>query len=140
MNVKQYLRQVWRLDNTVNAKLEQLEALRSMTTKITGTLTDNRVQESLSSDKIPKLICKIIELDKEITTDIDRLVDLKAEVMRKIDNIPDEDYRLLLTLRYLNFKTWEYIAVEMNYTYKWVHELHKRALAEFDKEYIEIHT
>lgn len=140
MNVKQYLRQVWRLDNTVNAKLEQLEMLRSLTTKITSNLKEDRVQESLSSDKIPKLICKIIELDKEITTDIDRLVDLKAEVMRKIDNIPDDDYRLLLTLRYLNFKTWEQIAVEMNYTYKWVHEIHKRALAEFDKEYIEIHT
>lgn len=133
INAKQYLRQIWRLDSIVNAKLEQLDTLRAMTTKITSTLTDIRVQESKSQGKTPELICKIIELDREITDNIDKLVDLKAEIMRKIDSIEDEEQRLLLILRYLNFKTWEQIAVEMNYTYKWVHEIHKRALTKFDE-------
>lgn len=133
INAKQYLRQVWRLDNMINAKLEQLDMLKSMTTKVTSTLTDIRVQESKSPDRVSELICKMIDFDKEITCDIDRLIDLKAEVMRKIDSISDEDYRLLLTLRYLNFKTWEQIAVEMNYAYSWVHKVHADALNEFDK-------
>jgi len=51
-----------------------------------------------------------------------------------------------LTYRYINGKTWEEIAVEMHYTYKWVHVLHGQALAEFEnvlrmrQEYIVVHT
>lgn len=133
MNAKQYLRQVRRLDNTVNTKLEQVEMLRAMTTRMTANLTADKVQESNIPDKITTLICKIVDLEKEITNDIDKLIDLKTEVMRKIDSIQNDDYRLLLTLRYLNFKTWEQIAVEMKFTFQWVHELHKRALIEFEK-------
>lgn len=133
MNAKQYLRQVRRLDNTVNAKLEQVEVLRAMITRMTANLTTDKVQESNIPDKISTLICKIVDLEKEIINDIDKLIDLKTKVMRKIDSIQNDDYRLLLTLRYLNFKTWEQIAVEMEFTFQWVHELHKRALIEFEK-------
>jgi len=133
MTAKQYLRQVRRLDNIVNAKLEQVEMLRAMTTRMTTKLSTDKVQESNIPDKMPTLICKIVDLEKEITNDIDQLIDLKTEVMRKIDSIQNDDYKLLLTLRYLNFKTWEQIAVEMGFTFQWVHALHKRALIEFEK-------
>lgn len=135
MKAKQYLRQVRRLDNTINAKIEQIETLRSMTTNITTTLNPDRVQESKSHDKIEKLIVKIIDLEREIINDIDALIDLKREVMHKIEAVQDDNYKLLLTLRYLNFKTWEQIAVEMNFTFQWVHELHKRALINFEELY-----
>lgn len=133
MNAKQYLRQVRRLDNIVNAKLKQVEMLRAITTRMTANLTTDKVQESNIPDKISTLICKIVDLEKEITNDIDKLIDLKIEIMRKIDSIQNDNYRLLLTLRYLNFKSWEQIAVEMGFTFQWVHELHKRALIEFEK-------
>lgn len=133
MNAKQYLRQVRRLDNIVNAKLEQVEILRAMTTRMTANLTTDKVQESNIPDKISTLICKIVDLEKEIINDIDKLIDLKIEIMWKIDSIQNDNYRLLLTLRYLNFKSWEQIAVEMGFTFQWVHELHKRALIEFEK-------
>jgi len=138
MKAKQYLRQVRRLDNTINAKIEQIETLRSMTTNITQSLNADRVQETRSNDKIEKLIVKIIDLEREITDDIDALIDLKREVMHKIDAVQNDDYRLLLTLRYLNFKTWEQIAVEMNFTYQWTCELHKRALIQFEELYFKV--
>ena len=133
MKAKQYLRQIRWLDNTVNAQLEQLEALRAMTTNITVNLNVDRVQETKAHDKMEKLICKIVDLEREITDDINNLIDLKCEVMRKIDAVQGEDYRLLLTLRYLCFKTWEQIAVEMNFTFQWIHVLHQRSLYEFEK-------
>lgn len=135
MKAKQYLRQVRRLDNAVNAKLEQVEVLRAMTTRMTANLTTDKVQESKSHDKIEKLIVKIVDLEREITDDIDKLIDLKTEVMHKIEAVQNDDYRLLLTLRYLNFKTWEQIAVEMEFTFQWVHQLHRRALIIFEEMY-----
>lgn len=133
MKAKQYLRQVRWLDNTVTAKLEQLEGLKTKVTKITGSLNESKVQESKVHDKTANLVCKIVELDKEITDDIDKLIDLKREAMQRIDSIDNEDYQLILTLRYLNLKSWEQIAVEMNYAFSWVHKLHAKALIKFDE-------
>jgi DNA-directed RNA polymerase specialized sigma subunit len=133
MKAKQYLRKIKWLDDFIKAKLDQVETLRSMATKVTPTLKDVNVQESLPQDKTAVIIHKIIELEEEINDSIDSLVDLKADVIRKIEVIENDEYKLLLTLRYLNFKTWEQIAVDMNFTFQWVHQIHKRALIEFEK-------
>lgn len=132
---KQYLRQIRRLDNTINAKIEQIELLRSMSTNITATLNPNRVQGSKSHDKIGKLIAKIVDFEKEIIDDVNKLIDLKREIIHKIDAVQDDNYRLLLTLRYVNCNTWEEIADEMNFTFQWVHQLHRRALINFEEIY-----
>lgn len=135
MKAKEYLRQVKRLDDIIDAKKEQIEILRSMSTNITATLNPNRVQESTSHDKVQKLIVKIVDFEREIIDNIDELIDLKREIINKIDAVQDDNYKLLLTLRYLNFKTWEEIADEMDFTFQWVHQLHKRALINFEELY-----
>ena len=135
MTAKQYLRQVKRLDNIINAKLEQIEKLRAMSINISRVMSTDNIRSQENRSKIEKILVKIIDLEREVTTDIDRLVDLKREIMQKIDAMEDNNYKVLLTLRYLNFKTWEEIAVEMGYTFQWVHQLHKRALIEFEKKY-----
>ena len=131
MTAKQYLRQVRRLDDIVNAKLEQVTELRSLATKMTSTPRLDAVQSSGEQDKISAVVAKIVDLEHDINRTVDELIDLKAEAIVMIDSIPNDDYRLLLTLRYLNFKTWEQIAVDMNYSYQWVHVLHSRALINF---------
>lgn len=133
MNVKQYLRQIWRLDNIINAKLDQVTELRSLAEKITSQPRHDATQVVGGSDRISDIVSKIVDLETEINKSIDELIDLKQEIMALIDSMPNDDYKLLLTLRYLNYKTWEEIAVEMNYTYRWIHVLHGRALAEFEK-------
>jgi hypothetical protein len=133
VTAKQYLRQVKRLDDIVNAKLEQVHALRDLAARITSRPSVDGVQVSGNHDKIGDAIAKIIDLERDINETVNRLIDLKREVITNIDRVPTDDYRLLLTLRYLNFKTWEQIAVDMCYTYKWVHILHGRALEEFEK-------
>lgn len=136
MTAKQYLRQARRLDNMVDAKLEQVMELRNLATKTTSTLRlDDRVQSSGNHDKLAETIAKIVDLENEINTMVDVLIDLKSEIIERIDGISNDDYRLLLTLRYINQKTWEETAVEMGYTYQWVHVLHSRALVEFEKMY-----
>ena len=134
LNAKQYLRQLRRLNDIVQSKLDQIETLRSLAQKITYVPKTVSVQESISEDKMTELISKIVDLQKELETDINNLLDLKLKITHQINNIDNDDYKLLLMLRYLNFKTWEEIAVEMGYTYQWVHVLHSRALKYFQEE------
>ena len=54
-------------------------------------------------------ICKIVDLEREINEDIDRLVDLKAEARRVINAVSDPDQQLMLELRYLCYKPWNEI-------------------------------
>ena len=76
---------------------------------------------------------KIIDIDRDIDRDIDELVDFKAEVWEKLDKIADERYKRILWLRYADRKTWRYIALELNFTIRYIHKMHLKALAELDK-------
>lgn len=134
MNAKQYLKQITRLDNLIKSKLEQIEELRSLAEKVTveAKLVKSYNKNSYQSDKVGDIVVKIVDLNNEINEYIDRLIDLKAEAVRLIDSLENPDYRLLLNLRYINGYTFERIAVEMNYCYRWITQLHGRALEAFN--------
>ena len=75
-------------------------------------------------------VCKIIDLQEEINKDIDRLVDLKREIMGVIKAVPNVEYQTILEKRYLCFISWEQIAVDMNYSMQHIHRMHSSALKE----------
>ncbi len=133
MNAKQYLRRVKRLNDLIEAKFKQIRVLRDISVQITTDLSKDKIQTPNSNDKISQLVAKIVDLEKELTSDINRLINLQREVTNKINSLDDPEYRLILTMRYLNFETWEQIAVDLGCSYQWAHVLHGRALREFEK-------
>jgi len=113
MNAKQYLRRVKRLNDLIKAKFKQIRVLRDISVQITTDLSKDKIQTPNSNDKISQLVAKIVDLEKELTSDINRLINLQREVTNKINSLDDPEYRLILTMRYLNFETWEQIAVDL---------------------------
>ena len=73
-------------------------------------------------------IDRIIDLQNEINQDIDTLVDLKMELRSVIEAVDGTEYRLILEERYLNWKSWEQLAVSLGYTLRHLHRLHREAL------------
>lgn len=65
---------------------------------------------------------------KELVEDRDVLVDLKKEIISIIKKINNPEQQTLLELRYLCFKTWEQIAVDMGYSIQNAYKVHNRAL------------
>lgn len=128
MTAKEYLSQAFHIDQHINAKLAQVAALRDLATKTSVNYSDMPGSPNRVTDKMERTILKIIDLENEIDTEIDRLVDLKVELTHCIQSIEDSDCRILLEMRYLCYKTWEDIAGEMNYTVRNVHLLHGKAL------------
>lgn len=133
MTAKEYLSQAYRIDQRVNSKLRQVKSLRDLVTRATSTLGTEPVSGTRNVHRLEDTIDKIIDLENEINADIDRLVDLKREVMATIGKVQDSNALMLLELRYLSFMSWDEIAAEMNYTSRWVHVLHSKALASVDK-------
>lgn len=63
---------------------------------------------------------------------LNTLHQLRLTVEETLAQIPLQSANIL-TMRYLLGYTWEEIANKLNYTYQWVHNLHKRALKEWDE-------
>lgn len=128
MNAKEYLGQAYRLDQRINSKLEQVLSLRDLTTKATATMSDMPGGGSRNVYKMQDIIAKIVDLENDINRDIDALVDLKREMVSVIKAVENPEYQTLLELRYLCFKTWEQIAVDMGYSTRNVYKLHDAAV------------
>ena len=131
MTAKEYLGQAYRLDQRINSKLEQVRSLRELTTKATATMSDMPGGGSRNVYKMQDIIGKIVDLENEINADIDRLVDLKREMVVAIKAVADPESQTLLELRYLCFKSWEQIAIVMGYGVRHVYKLHSAALETF---------
>ena len=128
MTTKEYLAQAYRIDQRINSKLEQIVSLRELATKATSTLSDTPPSGSRNVHSMEGIIVKMMELENEINADIDVLIDLKKEIMSIIKKINNPEQQTLLELRYLCFKTWEQIAVDMGYSIQNAYKVHDRAL------------
>lgn len=134
MTTKDYLRQTFKLDIEINTLIQTVESLEASATKVTTFLDPNKVGSgSFNIDSREQIIVKMCDLKNKINDKIDELVDLKSNVFEQIAKIDNTDYRLILTLRYVNLKSFEEIAVLMNYTYRHIIRLHGNALRYFEK-------
>lgn len=128
MTAKEYLSQAYRLDKRIDSKIEQLKSLNLLATKCTSTLSDMPKSQSISNSRLEDTVVKIVDLQEEINRDIDSLVDLKRDIVRTIKSVQNPEYQMILELRYLCFKTWEEIAVQMNCSIDNVFKIRKNAL------------
>ena len=133
MTAKEYLRSIKYLDNSINAKLTELDRLRHNAESIRGVSYDgDKVQGGISDSM--KIVDKIIELDNVINAEIDRLVDMKSEAHNKIEKVCNEKFISLLTDIYINGYTLEQVAERMGKSYVTICEWHGQALNIFRKE------
>ena len=127
MTAKEYLGQAYRLDQRISSKLEQVASLNELATKCTSTLTGMPRNPNRDTSTMADAVGKIIDLQAEINRDIDRLVDLKREMVLVIKAVDNTEYQTLLELRYLCFRTWEQIAVDMGYSIQHIYRLREKA-------------
>ena len=127
MTKKEFLRQYLDLSREIDAKLEEVSRYRALAMKVTQTLAPDKVQ-CTQGNKMESIIAKLVDLEKEVDAEIDRMTEIRESVEAAIANVPDSKYRTLLRHRYISGKTWEQIAVEMHYTYRHVIRQHGIAI------------
>ena len=133
MTAKEYLEQAYRLDQQINSKLQQVENLRSLTEHVTMVYGGEAVSHTRNVTSLQDTIVRLMEAEEELNHEIDRLIDLKAEIAQTIGQVHNDSYRLILEKRYLCYLPWEQIAADLNYTRRWVLTKHDRAVALIEK-------
>lgn len=130
---KCYLKRTLKLNEEINSLLLTVEELETQTEKITTSIDPHKVKTDFNPHSREDTIVKTIEFKNKVNNKIDELVDLKSDIHCKINLVENDDYRILLTMRYINLKSFEEIAVFMNYSYRHITRLHGWALQEFGK-------
>ena len=135
MKTKDYLSQVSRLNKMINNKLSEIHQLRELSVSISAIGNDEKVQTSPNFDKIGTAIAKIDELENNLDKMIDEYLVKRERIIAQIDTMEEESVYQILFSRYIEKKTFEKIATEMEYSWRQIVRLHGKALQQFEKKY-----
>lgn len=135
MTTKDYLNQISRLNRMINNKLTEILQLKELSCSISAVRSEEKVKSSSDLDRIGSSYAKIDEMERNLDKVIDEYADKKNLIIKQIDGIEDEDFYNILFSRYIEKKTFEVIATEMNFSYRNITRLHGRALKVFEDKY-----
>ena len=136
MSAKEYLGEIRRLTAVIDSYQRSIDILRSDIEGIRGISYDkDRVQSTASDSTILNQIIRLEELAGKMGDVMIERAKKRAEITSQITLMPNRNYMQILFKRYVEFKKFELIAVEMGYSYDYVRELHGQALDEFGKKY-----
>jgi DNA-directed RNA polymerase specialized sigma subunit len=133
MTAKEYLLQAYLLEERIDSKLEQVEALRSLATKSTAIIRSHPGSGGGNDSFMEDAIIKIVDMEREITAEMERMVDLKKEIAETISRVEDQALRTLLEMRYLCYRDWPEIKKALGYSNASIHRMHKQALEIVEK-------
>ena len=129
MTAKEYLRRAYKLNEEIN----QLEtAKHEMFSRITS-ITPDYNGDTVSGTKDPHKYDAYAQFAAEIDNRVDELISIKSDILNTINKVEDAKLRTLLIARYINFMTFESIAVMMNYDWRHIMRLHSAALKAIDE-------
>lgn len=129
MTAKEYLRRAYKL----NEEIDQLEtAKREMFSRITS-ITPDYNGDTVSGTKDPHKYDAYAQFAAEIDNRVDELISIKSDILNTINKVEDAKLRTLLIARYINFMTFEGIAVMMNYDWRHIMRLHSDGLKAVDE-------
>lgn len=132
MTSKEYLRQARDLDALINTHMKDKADLQQMACNISAPTLGERVQTSRNTDApYVHTLEKIMLLEDRITAEIDRLVDLKAEMLSAIEDMTSPQEKMLLKYRYFDRYTWEEIGMKLNVCARTARRIHGSALQHF---------
>ena len=135
MTTKDYLNQISRLDNRIQNKLTEIMQYRELSISLTAVSSDIKVRTSPDMDKIGSSIARLAEMEQQLDELIDCFVDKKTHIVAQIDAMEDEVQYQVLFARYIERKTFEKIALELNYSLRQISRVHEKALLEFEATY-----
>lgn len=136
MTAREYLKQLWNIDDEITERMEELEELRAKAERCSAPKMEGMPGGGAGEkDPISQTVIRIVDLDAYINFKIDELINLRTKITEQIDAISKQSYRSVLRNRYVLRKRWEDIAETMHYSINHCYRLEKQAIREFERKY-----
>jgi DNA-directed RNA polymerase specialized sigma24 family protein len=128
---KQELKEYYWIRRNITKLESRLIQLDSESTKVTTNLKkkhDAIVGKGNTSDKVGNSVTDMDEAREKLAEQIVASYAVLADIERAIEVLPAREC-YLVRARYIELLSWEQIAVDMGYSWQWVHKIHSGALA-----------
>ena len=129
MDVCKWLNSVEKLDQLIEAKMEERERLIEIATDISPKQSDGMPRSNTGnvSQRMQNAVCALVDLEKELDKLIDHYVDRKQKIVSAIEKLPPAQYGVLHRY-YIRHMTLEAIAEDMGYSTVQIWRIKKKAL------------
>lgn len=134
MTAKQYLQQLRKIDVRIQQMMSEKEFLEAQLTNTTMAPREIQVIASLPQDPMADRVIQLVNLEKELNSRIDKLIDLRAEIVNLIQQLDSPIQMQVIYKRYVEFKKWDDIEKETNYSFQHLKRIHIRALRSLDQK------
>lgn len=132
MNAKDYLTEYKRIEARVRVLQTEVEKLRTDAEGMNINL-DGMPKASGKPDKIARLAIQLAAYETDLADELSHLWSKRMEIVGELGKLKEPKHFTILHARYIEGKTWERIAVDMDITWRHCYRLHGSALVEFEK-------
>ena len=127
MRAKDFLLQIKKIDKLIHNKLKEQQLLREQATGTAVNLTPDKVQSSGNPHRMGDIIVKYVDMENEINEQIDRLYEIKKDVISVIEQLEVTEYDVLHQI-YVQGKSYDEVAYDCERTRSWATTIHGKAL------------
>lgn len=132
MTVREYLGQIWEINERINKALRKLEDIKSRLYSSGIDYSKPRVQTS-PRDTMAHIYAEIDEQERYVTELIDKLADLKSTVMEQINGIETPLCRYVLYQHYVNCINMTDLSALSHINRTTLYRIRDAGLVEFDR-------
>lgn len=142
MTAKQYLQDYRRIEGKYKTAVEEYRSVESdMVSLKSPNLDGDRVQSMPKNDPIGEIV---VNLENERAKIGIKMVKLRSQMLMVRNQISameqvNNDYCLILMLRYVLYKDWKFVCNSLNLSRAQANVVHGKALQEFDREFSQIY-
>lgn len=132
MDAKEYLTSYRTIQERHNILLKEINRLTEEAASVSVNL-DGMPKGGQTSDKTARLAVQIADMTSKMKEEMDDLLRRRMKIIHQLRQVKNHKHQTLLHKRYIECKTWERIAYEMDISWRYCYQLHGSALAEFSE-------
>lgn len=132
-----YLNQYRIMHIEIDQITKELQRWQDLATRISPSYSD--MPHGGGSDKVQTAAVEVAELTDKLNQKLHQAIMVQENIKKLLESLDDIKLRQIMSYRYINGMRWEEIAVRMDFNYRWVLRLHRKALNQISEQAIESH-
>ena len=129
-SARERLESIKKLDELIDSKLAERDRIHALRINTVGSI-DGVPRSSGIPDKVGTLTVKLITLEEDLDSLIDRYVNAKADIVKEIEGLPEREYGVVHRY-YIRRMTLEQVAEDIGYCTSQVWRIKEKALEILD--------
>ena len=127
MKAERYLLQIAEAEQKIEDNVAEIQRLEALADNISPHLSEVKVKSTPNPHRAQEVWARIADMQNELLSDIDDLIDLKKEVKTTLEKLPPSEYDVLYR-HYVLRQPIQLIATKTHYSRPTVYRIKQRGI------------